>query len=261
MKRKGKNYWNKNKCKKEALKYKKRSEFKMYAGGAYNFAKNHGFLNEICGHMKIIGNRFKRLVYSYIFSDKSVYIGLTGNIEERDNKHKRDQDSSVFKHISKTKLEPTLIIHSDYILASDASKFEGKILEEYKKTGYYILNQAPTGVLGGENIKWTFENCKKEALKYNTRTSFAKGSESAYNAARRYNWLEKICKHMKVIRNYFPKNYWTKDRCVAEALKYSKRNDFGEKSAGAYMACLRNNWLEEVCKHMNNKQNNEHSGC
>jgi predicted GIY-YIG superfamily endonuclease len=253
MKRKNKGYWNKNNCKKEALKYKKRSEFKMKAGGAYNFAKNNGFLNEICFHMQIIGNRFKRLVYSYVFPDNSVYVGLTGNIEERDNKHKRDPDSSVFRHISKTNLEPQLSIHSEYIFAYDASKLEGKIVQEYKDKGYYILNQAPTGVLGGENIKWTFEKCKEEALKFTYKGEFGKKSNSAYNAARRYKWLNKICSHMITLKDSFPKNYWTKNRCEKEALKYKTRNEFYKNSSGAYMACIKNKWLDQVCSHMNGK--------
>ena len=140
MKRKSRGYWNKNRCTKEALKYKKRSEFKVNAGGAYNFANDNGFLNEICSHMKIIGNRFKRLVYSYVFPDNSVYVGLTGNVDERNNKHRRDPDSAVFRYISKTNLEPQLSIHSEYIFAYDASKLEGKIVEEYKQKGCFILN-------------------------------------------------------------------------------------------------------------------------
>ena len=109
--------------------------------------------------------------------------------------------------------------------------------------------------MGGENIKWTFEKCKEEAAKYNTRTEFATNSNSAYNAARRYKWMKQICFHMKVLRDWFPKNYWTKDRCQKEALKHKQRNEFGKKSSGAYMACLRNGWLNELCIHMNNKKN------
>ena len=43
---------------------------------------------------------------------------------------------------------------------------------------------------------WTKERCKEETLKYNTRSEFQKGSESAYQAARKNGWLDDICKHM-----------------------------------------------------------------
>lgn len=50
---------------------------------------------------------------------------------------------------------------------------------------------------------WTYNKCKKEALKYNNRRSFYKNAGSAYNAARKNNWDEEICAHMK--QNHFKK--------------------------------------------------------
>lgn len=249
--RKCRGYWTKEKCQIESLKYKKRSEFKSGSGGAYNFAKDNKFLDEICSHMKIIGNRFKRLVYVYEFSDKNVYIGLTHNIDERDNKHKRDLDSSVYNHIKNTGLFPNLS-YTKYMPAYEAQKLEKETLENYKINGYIILNKAKTGALGGENIKWTFEKCFLEAKNCESRTEFSKKNESAYNASRRYGWIDDVCSHMPIL-NKKSKNYWTKDKCKKEANKFKKRNIFYKKSPGAYMACLKNKWLDDVCKHMNSK--------
>ncbi|MCK9415689.1 hypothetical protein M0Q97_03400 [Candidatus Dojkabacteria bacterium] len=47
--------------------------------------------------------------------------------------------------------------------------------------------------------------------------------------------------------------YWTKERCQEEALKYSSRSEFERKSGSAYIASLRNKWIDEVCNHMNTK--------
>lgn len=44
--------------------------------------------------------------------------------------------------------------------------------------------------------------------------------------------------------------YWTKERCIEESLKYNTRKDFNLHSKGAYDACRRNGWLEDVYKHM-----------
>ena len=52
-------YWTEQTCKKEALKYKNRSQFKKHAGGAYKFAKKNKILDFICSHMKILGNRLE----------------------------------------------------------------------------------------------------------------------------------------------------------------------------------------------------------
>ena len=39
---------------------------------------------------------------------------------------------------------------------------------------------------------WTLEAVKREAKKYKTRGTFAKGSPSAYNAAHRNEWLDQL---------------------------------------------------------------------
>lgn len=48
------------------------------------------------------------------------------------------------------------------------------------------------------NVKWTFDKCKEEAAKYDTRIGFKSVcSGSAYHAARKNGWLEEICSHME----------------------------------------------------------------
>lgn len=243
-KRKAKNYWTKKRCIEEAKKHKSRSLFKKNAGGAYNCAKENKWLDEICSNMEIAGNRFKRLVYVYEFLDGSIYVGLTHDVIERDNKHKRDKRSKVYQYIKETKTMPTLT-YSGYMHVNEAKLLEGKTVEKYKKEGYKILNVSPTGGLGGY-LRWTFEKCLNEALKYGTRIEFARKSGSAYNSARRYGWLEKVCSHMHTVKTN-PIGYWTKVRCFEEAVKYKTTSDL---PTGAYHAMLRNNWLVELCPHM-----------
>ena len=44
---------------------------------------------------------------------------------------------------------------------------------------------------------WTLERCKEEALKYDSRVGFMRGSGSAYNVVLRNKWLEEVCSHME----------------------------------------------------------------
>ena len=44
---------------------------------------------------------------------------------------------------------------------------------------------------------WTLERCKEEALKYDSRAAFMRGSGSAYNVVLRNKWLEEVCAHME----------------------------------------------------------------
>ncbi len=245
-------YWTKENCTKEALRYDSRSVFKKNSGGAYNASIKGGWLDDVCSHMSPSGNKFNRLVYVYRFSDNYVYVGLTYNIEERDDKHKRDKRSSVYKHIKKTGLIPELTF-TEYMHVDKASRLESDTLEKYIKNGFFILNKAKTGIVGGNNLKWTFKRCLEEARECKTRKEFFNKNNSAYNSARRYKWLDKVCSHMET-KKIKHKGYWTLEMSNKEALKYKTKKDFYLKSSGAYMSLFRLGLLNEACKHMNKKK-------
>lgn len=97
-------------------------------------------------------------------------------------------------------------------------------------------------------VKWTYEACKEEALKYESRIKFSKSNGSAYNSARKNGWLDNICSHMEFIQ--LPKNFWNKDRCLEEALKYKTREEFKKGSSKAYHVAIRREWYSDICAHM-----------
>jgi hypothetical protein len=100
---------------------------------------------------------------------------------------------------------------------------------------------------------WSYDKCKEEALKYNTRNKFFNAHNNAYNSALKNGWLDEICVHMeKIIK---PKNYWNYDKCKEESLKYNTKTEFKEKSKSAYRSSLTNGWLDEICSHMIGKKN------
>ena len=89
----------------------------------------------------------------------------------------------------------------------------------------------------------------QDALKYKTRTEWARSSRS-YDRAQRKGWLKKASKHM---RN--GNIYWTKDKVLREAKKYKKRIDFQNKSRGAFQAAHRIGCYKEATKHMKRLSN------
>ena len=97
-------------------------------------------------------------------------------------------------------------------------------------------------------LKWTFEACKLEALKYNTRKDFKVNSGSAYTTSCRNKWLDIICSHMTRPTNSSRK--WYFESCRDEALKYKARNLFAKGSKGAYKVANEEKFLDEICKHM-----------
>ncbi len=58
------------------------------------------------------------------------------------------------------------------------------------------MNIIKGGGLGCKNNKWSDENIKEEALKYNRRSDFYRGSKGAYNFAWKKGILDDICSHM-----------------------------------------------------------------
>lgn len=239
MKRKPKGYWTYERCKEEALKCSNKGEFQKRYSTAYATVLKNKWL-DLTRHMEIIGNKVKRLIYVYEFNDNHCYIGLTGNKNKRHLDHFKDKSSSVYKHYIKTGIEPELHIKTDYISVDDAIELEGKILNEYKENNWIILNQVKTGGIGSNDIKWTIETCKKEALKYKKSSHFNRGSSGAYKTAIKYNLLYEL------FPNTSKNGYWNdKELCREEALKYKNRSEFCYGSWSAYNYSNINNWIDE----------------
>jgi hypothetical protein len=231
----------------EALKYPTRSEFKFNSNSAYNSARKNGFLEEICSHTIKLGNKYNRCVYSYEFSDNHVYVGLTYNMKKRLIWRKNNTNDAVYKHIKETGISPKIIQLTDYINVNDASKLEGIFLEKYKNNNWILLNIAKTGSIGGNNLIWTYDKCKTEALKYKFRNEFRINSGGAYNSAKNHGWLNEICLHMN---KYKRKIIWTYDKCKTEALKYLTSKEFKEKCPTGYSCAVKNKWIKDITKHM-----------
>jgi predicted GIY-YIG superfamily endonuclease/ribosomal protein L37AE/L43A len=244
-----KGYWNsKENCQKVALKYSSILEFRKNNRGAYESIRRNGW-EDLYSHMDKIGTHFKRCIYAYEFSDKSVYVGLTYNAKVRNMDHMKNKSSLVYKHLMKTGLNPNHKILTGYFDKEIAIEKEESIINDYKIEGWNILNKNKAGGLGGGlNRKWTKQKIKEAAKKYYKRYDFFLKDSSAYNAAFRKNWLDEVCSHMEPKRT--SPGYWTKEKCKKEAAKFSKRKDFKQANKTLYCYISKKGWLDEVCSHM-----------
>lgn len=191
-------YWTKEKCHNESLKYNTKIDFQKYSPVAYKTSIKNKWIDDICKHMIRLGNRKHKCIYSYEFSDNSVYIGLTYHIIKRMNDHKNDINSSVFKHIEKTNISPTFKQLTDYVNVDIAVKLEGEYVQKYKDDGWNILNKAKTGSIGGVPIKWTKEKCLEEALKYNSKKELRKENKTVYNTCLKNKFLNEVIYTIKL---------------------------------------------------------------
>jgi predicted GIY-YIG superfamily endonuclease len=245
MLKKPSSFWTKERCQEEALKYKTRTEFKNKSYQAYKHSRINCWFDDICSHMPIIGNMYKRCIYSFEFEDNYVYIGLTYNIDKRSEGHYTNLSSQVNKHIKSTNLQPKLTKLSDYIDVELAKVKEGEYVKLYKDNGWNILNIQKTGNTGGIR-KITEDKCREVVEKYTSLFTFRKEQPNIYKNIIRYNWkhlLEGLYRDKKEI------GYWTKEKCQETALKYSRRIDFFKKDISAYNKAQKNGWLDEICLH------------
>jgi hypothetical protein len=95
---------------------------------------------------------------------------------------------------------------------------------------------------------WSLENLRADASKYRTKAEWRKCSASAYAIALAKGLMANCCAHMESMRK--PDGYWTKDRCLSSALRYSTIIEWSLREPKAYDAAKRFGWYREATKHM-----------
>lgn len=242
---KPKGFWTKEACRADAIKYKSRSEWENNSGSAYGKALKMGWLNHCCAHMERLGTSHLRKLYAFEHPDKSVYVGLTFNYQQRYGQHMTRTKLLIEKY----KIGGQKFVTFDVLYRKEiAAKKEQNLIEKYRRSGWRILNKVKGGGLGGSKQIWDLAACKKDALKYKSKREWAERSAGAWDAARSNGWIDNCSKHMKVrkLRN----GTWSLARCLEDAHKYKTRGEWKRKSASAYGAAWSRGWLNQCCAHM-----------
>ncbi len=202
----GGNYsiWSRESCENEALKYKTRTEFIKQASGSYQYAKKHGFLDDICSHMvskikpdgywnnketchlealkyKTRGEFSKKSVGAYNAANKNKWLDdicshMIGIKKPNSYWTEEKTHKEALKYKTRTEFK---IQSAGAYNAAVKNKWLNYIcchmIEKRKNDGY-----------------WVYETCKNEALKYKTRTEFCKNVSGAYTVSRINNWLDEF---------------------------------------------------------------------
>ena len=243
--------YTKEDCLKAAKLFTSRSDFEKYRPGEYYKALRLGCLDEICAHMNVVGNRYKRCIYAYLFEQdslKHVYVGLTGNIVKRDKEHKTRTSSAVNRFAKQHHIEiPSIQQMTDYLPKDQAAIQEGKILQQFVTNGYIPINIQKTGGLGGHlpDDGLTFEQCQGVAAKYTKRSEWKKYDYSTYYIASKYGWIDTIMPQKKPYGNKEIR-YWTIERCRELAKGCETISEFREKYPSAYTRICKSKWNDIV---------------
>jgi len=254
--------WTKEKCLEDALKYDTKEKWRYSGGGGpYSSARKNGWYEECTAHMISVSKQNGYWTKEKCLEDASKYTNKTEWLKNSGGAVKSAKKNDWYNECTTHMIQ----IHkpkgywTKERCVEDASKYKTRS-EWIKNSGAYeiarvsgwlsecaghmfIKKQNPTGF-------WTKENCLKEALKYKTKSEWRKNGAGSYDTAlTKKNWYNECTTHM--IQIHKPKGYWTKERCVEDALKYDTKQKWRKNSGGSYsMALKKKDWFKECTTHM-----------
>lgn len=150
--------WTFESLKKEALKYKTRTEFLKKNVSAYNSALKSDRYEEIVDHMGEKKRFAPKIKWTYDVV-KSKYLKC--------------------KTLAELKEKYGL----NLVASSIRNGWHDELSKHFKDEPH-------------KNTKWTFETVKREAKKYNSRKEFGRACPTAYQKALDMGWMDSICGHM-----------------------------------------------------------------
>ncbi len=206
--RKPNGWWTKNNIKKEAKKYKTKKDFSENCSTGYTTARSNGWLFDVCKHMR--GVKMPRGYWTkenlcteaLKYNTKSEFLRvnylayqiiLKNNwLEDLCSHMVLDRKSADYWTKKNCKLEAKKY--------KTRSEFCEKSYSAYKKS---LKNKWIDDVCShmvklyrGRKPKYTYDDCKAEALKYNYNSDFRINSGRYYSVIRRKGWFELIS-HLK----------------------------------------------------------------
>jgi len=235
--------------KKIALNYTGRFEWQKKDTKNYSYAKNRGWLDECCKHMKQL-----RRVYTL------------ESCKESASKYKtiRDWDNADTNSVCASRRNgwyKECIAHMDSLLVfrtleqckESASKYTLK--EDWKRADYNTYQSSRmngwyeecTAHMKNTFVKYTLEYCMKVASKYTSSAEFYKSDYNCFQRAYMNGWLEECRKHMIINHQYRRK--FDLDTCIKIASNFYTKSLWRRSDANSYNRARKNGWLEECCKH------------
>jgi hypothetical protein len=237
--------WTPKKIIKSAKKYKHLIDWRKNHYQAYIRAHRTGLLKKIKLKMKGLGDQYSRCIYSIkVRNRKIIYIGLTFNYETRIKAHLK---SNRFKELKKEFGKNSIITKkiTRYISRDNAAKLEQKIIDDFKKKGFKLLNKIQAGGLGSMKRKWNKKAIYDTSKNYNYLKDWREKETGAYQAAKKLGYLDDIRKNL--IKGWEFK--WNKKSIFKDAKKYQTRTEWA-RSSRSYDAAQRKGWIDKASKHM-----------
>jgi REP element-mobilizing transposase RayT len=140
----------------------------------------------------------------------------------------------------------------------ELKKYETRLDMRKNQNGLYkflhkngLLQSFPKQKTSRKNLlknKFTKEQVYGKCLTYKTGGDVMKYDREYYTCAKNNGWWDDIINILKDKRE--PKSKYTYDICMCEVLKYKHISDFEKGHSGMVKIIKKNNWWEEMTKHM-----------
>jgi hypothetical protein len=280
--RKPDGHWSKSRVLKSAQKYETIASWSIAHAGAYDAAKEKGWLNEATRHMARVFSHGEHAIYSLLlqydisfvyqkrFNDLRDKAPLPLDfylpdfnlaIEFHGRQHFAISKSSMFKNDFKN-MQRRDAIKRKYskIKGIDYLEIDTPITDEIERAIIQKLSEIATirGIklhlakrrltrTERQNLVnlgvWTKEAVIADALKFKLLKDWRNCGNAAYQIAHKNGWANEATAHMA--RSQKPKNYWTKERVLEDAKKYKSKMEWFRSSQSAWATAQRNGWLDE----------------
>ena len=230
-----------------AKKYNTYSDFLINENKCYRKALHNGWIEEYTWLQRGVYDMETKnhIVYAYEISHlNSVYVGRTMRPTIRKRQHKTDTKDTLYKFISNNNLSNDKVIYKvliDKLNASDSQYYEEYYINQYKENGWKLINKAKAGSLGGSIVKWDYDSCYKEALKYDNETDFRKCCSTASAKAVQMGWK----KDYYWMKKYDPYVHYTYEECYEAAKQCNSLTSFNKCFSSQYRYSALYGFLEK----------------
>ena len=233
----------------ESKKYSSRVEFQKANGSAYQAASRIGLLDTLGDNMSLTRTYWTPAL---VLEESLKYKSRSSFQKGNGSAYKAARTLGIMESLGEHMNLTVKYWGSDKDVYAEAAKYSFRKDFEKGAPGAYnaarqrnIIEQACQHM---EVIQhpWTDEEIRAEALLFEDRQSFKKGSTAA-KAAYRRGILDSVCEHMKEKQAKIP---WTEELIQEYANKYSTRKEFSDKCNVAYCAARARKIVGKVCAHM-----------
>ena len=248
-------YWDsKENCINEALKYSKKSEWKIKSFASHKSAVKNGWFDECVSHMESFF-----WTYEECKIEAEKYTHIKSWRENSLKTYNSAKTNGWFEELSKHMIRGA-IPHSYWTLElckEDALKYNTKTEwvkasnSAYKtslENDWYDECVAHMTVFFTKSEHWTKERCIESSKKFKTKKEWKYGCSGSYRVARKNKWVDELSAHMEEYLK--PKGYWTLELCKKEALAFDMKEHWKKGHPASYQAARTRKLVDECCEHM-----------